>query len=104
MRKLEIYEPPLCCPTGVCGPAPDPALAELQENILRWKKEGIAPDVATEEYRERVIGPMRGVMPPDVMKVREMFSLFTEECGEQMANMVSMMGMMMGRKGGGCCG
>lgn len=41
MRKLEIYEPPLCCPTGVCGPAPDPALAKLQENILRWKKEGI---------------------------------------------------------------
>lgn len=41
MRKLEIYEPPLCCPTGVCGPAPDPALARLQENILRWKKEGI---------------------------------------------------------------
>jgi hypothetical protein len=42
VRKLEIYEPPLCCPTGVCGPAPDPALATLQENILRWKKEGIA--------------------------------------------------------------
>ncbi len=42
MRKLEIYEPPLCCPTGVCGPAPDPALAVLQENILRWKKAGIA--------------------------------------------------------------
>lgn len=42
MRKLEIYEPPLCCPTGVCGPAPDPALAVLQENILQWKKTGIA--------------------------------------------------------------
>lgn len=42
MRKLEIYEPPLCCPTGVCGPAPDPALAVLQENIARWKKIGIA--------------------------------------------------------------
>ena len=40
MKKLEIYEPPLCCPTGVCGPAPDPALSTLQENILRWKKEG----------------------------------------------------------------
>jgi hypothetical protein len=39
---LEIYEPSLCCPTGVCGPAPDPALAALQENILRWKKAGIA--------------------------------------------------------------
>lgn len=42
MKKLEIYEPSLCCPTGVCGPAPDPALAALQENILRWKKAGIA--------------------------------------------------------------
>lgn len=41
MRKLEIYEPPLCCPTGVCGPAPDPVLIELQESILRWKKAGI---------------------------------------------------------------
>jgi len=36
--------------------------------------------------------------------VREMFSLMTEDCGEPMANMISMMGMMMGRKGGGCCG
>ena len=41
MRKLEIYEPPMCCPTGVCGPAPDPALAKLQEDILRWKKVGV---------------------------------------------------------------
>jgi hypothetical protein len=41
VKKLEIYEPPLCCPTGVCGPAPDPALAALQEDVLRWKKAGI---------------------------------------------------------------
>jgi len=27
-----------------------------------------------------------------------------EECGEPMGNMISVMGMMMGRKGGGCCG
>ena len=36
--------------------------------------------------------------------VREMFSLLTEECGEPMANMISVMGMMMGTRGGGCCG
>jgi hypothetical protein len=40
VRKLEIFEPPLCCSTGVCGPASDPALARLQEDILRWKKAG----------------------------------------------------------------
>jgi hypothetical protein len=33
-----------------------------------------------------------------------MCSVFAEQCGEPMANMVSMMGMMRNRKGGGCCG
>jgi hypothetical protein len=43
-------------------------------------------------------------MMGDPNGVREMYSLLTEECGEQMGNMVSVMGMMMrGRKGGGCC-
>ncbi len=37
-------------------------------------------------------------------KAREMFALFTQECGEPMANMFSVMGTMMGRSGGGCCG
>lgn len=40
MKIIEIYEPPLCCPTGVCGPAPDPNLAALQEMILKLKKAG----------------------------------------------------------------
>jgi len=40
MKIIEIYEPPLCCPTGVCGPAPDPDLAALQETILKLKKVG----------------------------------------------------------------
>jgi hypothetical protein len=40
MKVIEIYEPPLCCPTGVCGPAPDPELAALQEMILKLKKHG----------------------------------------------------------------
>ncbi len=42
-------------------------------------------------------------MAGNPQKIREMFSLLTEECGGPMANMISMMGMM-GRKGGGCCG
>jgi len=48
------------------------------------------------EFCESMMGDPKGV--------QEMFSLLTEKCGEQMANMVSVMGMMMrGRKGGGCC-
>lgn len=39
-------------------------------------------------------------MKEDPKKVREMFSLLSDECGGPMANMIS----MMARKGGGCCG
>jgi len=60
--------------------------------------------------KEDQLAVIRQIMPGfcesmmgDPKGVREMFSLMTEECGGQMANMVSMMGMM-GRKGGGCCG
>lgn len=31
--KIEIFEPSLCCPTGVCGPEPDKALIDLQNTI-----------------------------------------------------------------------
>jgi hypothetical protein len=61
--------------------------------------------------KEDQMAVLRQVMPGfcksmmgDPKRIREMFSLLTEECGEPMANMISMMGMMMGRKGGGCCG
>jgi hypothetical protein len=26
-HHLQVFDPPLCCSTGVCGPEPDPALA-----------------------------------------------------------------------------
>jgi arsenite/tail-anchored protein-transporting ATPase len=44
----------------------------------------IDPDAATEEYREHVIGPMRGVMPPDVMKVLE--EQFRSACTVEIAS------------------
>jgi len=44
LKIIEIYEPPLCCPTGVCGPAPDPDLAALQETILKLKKAGFSAE------------------------------------------------------------
>ena len=53
--------------------------------------------------RQIMPGFCEGMMG-DPKRIREMFSLMTEDCGEPMANMISVMGMMMGRKGGGCCG
>jgi len=39
MVNVEIFDPPLCCPTGICGPAIDPALLDAQEAILRVQSE-----------------------------------------------------------------
>ncbi len=36
---IEIFDPPMCCPTGMCGPTIDPALLDVHEAILKLKKE-----------------------------------------------------------------
>lgn len=36
--KIEFFEPPMCCSTGLCGPSPDERLVKLGENIEFLKK------------------------------------------------------------------
>ncbi len=36
--KLEIFEPSLCCESGLCGPEPDKVLIDLQNTIQLLKK------------------------------------------------------------------
>ncbi len=31
--KIEIFDPPMCCPTGVSGPAVDPVLVTFQDTL-----------------------------------------------------------------------
>lgn len=35
--SIELFDPPMCCPGGMCGPAIDPALLEVSEALLRMK-------------------------------------------------------------------
>ena len=35
MKKVEVFDPPMCCSTGVCGPSVDPALARFAAD-LHW--------------------------------------------------------------------
>ena len=39
--KIEIFEPSLCCSSGVCGPEPNKELIELQNVIQTLGKAGI---------------------------------------------------------------
>ncbi len=37
---IEIYDSPLCCPTGLCGPTVDQALLDVNELVLRLQANG----------------------------------------------------------------
>jgi hypothetical protein len=37
--KIEIYDPPMCCPGGLCGPVIDRTLLDFNEAIIKVKKE-----------------------------------------------------------------
>ncbi len=42
MKKIEVYDPALCCPTGVCGPSVDPALVSFAADLDWLKAKGPA--------------------------------------------------------------
>lgn len=39
MTQIEIFEPALCCATGVCGPEPDDTLVRFGETVRRVEAE-----------------------------------------------------------------
>ena len=47
--QLEIFNPPMCCAGGVCGPDVDPELLRINEALLAIQKES-AGQVAVRRY------------------------------------------------------
>jgi len=44
MRKMKIFEPAMCCPTGLCGVGVDPELLRISAVLDTLKKQGITVD------------------------------------------------------------
>jgi AhpD family alkylhydroperoxidase len=38
---VEVYDPPMCCTSGVCGPEPDPQLARFSADLAWLRRKGI---------------------------------------------------------------
>jgi hypothetical protein len=38
---VELFDPPMCCPSGLCGPALDQTLLDVNEMILSLQDEGV---------------------------------------------------------------
>lgn len=41
MNKIEIFDPAMCCSTGVCGPSIDPELMRMATIINALKEKGV---------------------------------------------------------------
>lgn len=41
MSKVEVFDPPMCCSTGVCGPNVDPALVRFAADLHWLTNEGV---------------------------------------------------------------
>lgn len=39
--KIEIYDPAMCCSSGLCGPALDPVLVKMNDAVLALKKQNV---------------------------------------------------------------
>jgi len=61
---VEIFDPPMCCPTGLCGPTLDQALLDVNEMMLALKADG----VRVERY-QMTSHPQKFTGNPDVMRL-----------------------------------
>lgn len=41
MKKIQIFEPAMCCPTGLCGVGIDPELLRMSTMLNNLKKDGV---------------------------------------------------------------
>jgi len=39
--RIVIYDPPMCCSSGVCGPNPDQTLIDLQNTLAKVREMGV---------------------------------------------------------------
>ncbi|CAA7618296.1 arsenite efflux transporter metallochaperone ArsD [Magnetospirillum sp. UT-4] len=42
MKKLDVYDPAMCCSTGVCGPQVDPVLVAFAADLAWVAEQGVA--------------------------------------------------------------
>ncbi|MEI7643863.1 MAG: arsenic metallochaperone ArsD family protein [Chloroflexales bacterium] len=61
---VAFYDPPMCCPTGLCGPALDQTLLDTNELVLDLKARGLHVE------RYQMIGsPQAFLANPEVMRL-----------------------------------
>lgn len=63
-KTVELFDPPMCCSTGLCGPTLDQTLLDVNEMMLALKAEGV-----TVERNQMTSHPAKFTANPQVMKL-----------------------------------
>lgn len=42
MTRIDVFDPPMCCSTGVCGPTVDPILAAFEADLQWLGEQGVS--------------------------------------------------------------
>lgn len=111
MPKIEVYDPPMCCSTGVCGPDPDEELTRFSADLDWLKRQGVEvqrynlaqeptaftsqPDVA------RIVNETGGDDLPVVVFDGRVVSQGEYPSREQLAELAG--GSKSPGRAGGCC-
>lgn len=66
MKTIQIYDPPMCCSTGVCGPSVDPILPQFAGFLHQLKSHGV-----TVERFNLAQQPLAFVQNPEVKSFLE---------------------------------
>ena len=61
---VEIFDPPMCCSTGLCGPTVDQTLLTVSEMLMALQAEGIS----VERY-QMTSHPQKFIQTPAVMQL-----------------------------------
>jgi len=64
MPRIDVYDPPMCCSTGVCGPVVDPALPRFAGDLAWLGQRGV--EVARYNLAQE---PLAFTMNPVVLEV-----------------------------------
>lgn len=64
---VELFDPPMCCPTGLCGPVLDTTLVDIGEALLALQSEG-----------RTVVRHMMTAEPAAFMRNREVYELIRQ--------------------------
>ena len=114
MNTITVYDPPLCCSTGVCGPDVDPKLAQFAGDLEWLKSNGVTVqrfNLAQEPERFVANSQVKAILEksgdedlPAILVGEELASSGRFPSRDELASMAGLNPEMASSEGSPCCG